>query len=127
VFGRRQCAAAVVGGVLCEQSEGSDENFPRMIDADSEPLFVAVSTAVTKPEHPTLPCSVLFVDWQCCCCWDVTIYPFWSVFRTQGFTLMPRNRFTDLPAQQQHGGVDPGVCVCCVDNLVLLSRVSALC
>lgn len=39
--------------------EGSDENFPRMIDADSKPLFVTVSTAVTKPEHPTLLCTFI--------------------------------------------------------------------
>lgn len=38
-----------------------------MIDADSKPLFVTVSTAVTKPERPTLlPVRAICVCLVCC-------------------------------------------------------------
>jgi hypothetical protein len=70
------CCCVVCGLVGCKGA-GSDENFPRMIDADSRTLFVTVSTAVTKPEHPTLPLQLSLLSLMCwqsyvcvciCCC-----------------------------------------------------------
>jgi hypothetical protein len=74
VFGRAKAAASAAAVVLCAGAgckEGSDENFPRMIDADSRTLFVVVSTAATKPEHPTLPFASVYAVAPCvlkCCC-----------------------------------------------------------
>lgn len=58
------CCCVVCGLVGCKGA-GSDENFPRMIDADSRTLFVTVSTAVTKPEHPTLPLQFFLQSLLC--------------------------------------------------------------
>lgn len=107
----RSAAAPALPGLWCVRvrvcvrgAQGNDEKFPRMIDADSKPPVVAVSTAATKPDNLTLAprcrrCRARAVPVPVPVpCWSLRSEdsPHWSVLRSAGFAPgVPRAQVLD--------------------------------